>query len=112
MCIGVKALAPGTGVVDSCELPSGYWELSSGPPEEQPVLLTVEFPLSPYLFMFWTRSCYVEADCPYPTASDHQVLGFRHGPPYLAWVYGLKAWKKDQNKMKELGIKKSSESCA
>jgi hypothetical protein len=51
MCIGVKALAPGTGVVDSCELPSGNWELSSGPPEEQPVLLTVEFPLSP-LFVY------------------------------------------------------------
>ena len=34
-------LFPGTGVLDGCELPYGPWELSPGPLEEQPVLLTV-----------------------------------------------------------------------
>lgn len=33
---------PGTGIVDSCELPCGCWELNLSPLEEQPVLLTVE----------------------------------------------------------------------
>jgi hypothetical protein len=32
--------SPGTGVTEGCELPCGYWELNSGPLEEQPVLLT------------------------------------------------------------------------
>jgi hypothetical protein len=32
----------GTGVIDGCELPCGFWELDPGPLEEQPVLLTTE----------------------------------------------------------------------
>ena len=34
--------SPGIGVTDSGELPCGCWELSPGPLEEQPVLLTTE----------------------------------------------------------------------
>lgn len=32
--------SPGTGIVDSCELPCQYWESNPGPLQEQPVLLT------------------------------------------------------------------------
>jgi hypothetical protein len=32
----------GTGVIDSCELPCGCWEVNPGPLEEQPMLLTDE----------------------------------------------------------------------
>lgn len=32
--------SPGTGVIASCELPSGCWDLNSCPLQEQPVLLT------------------------------------------------------------------------
>jgi hypothetical protein len=39
----------GTGVTDSSELPCGYWELNSGPPEEQPVLLIPEPQARPLL---------------------------------------------------------------
>jgi hypothetical protein len=38
LCEGVRS--PETGVIDSCELPCGYWELNPGPLEEQVVLLT------------------------------------------------------------------------
>ena len=40
LCEGARY--PGTGVIDNCKLPCGYWELNLGPLEEQPVLLTVE----------------------------------------------------------------------
>ena len=45
--MGVRS--PGTGIKDSCELPCGYWELNSGPLEEQPVLLTTEPSPAPIL---------------------------------------------------------------
>jgi len=32
---------------DGCEPPCGYWELNSGPVEEQPVLLTGKSSLQP-----------------------------------------------------------------
>jgi hypothetical protein len=31
-----------TGVIDSCELPCGCWELNPGPLKEQPVLVSTE----------------------------------------------------------------------
>ena len=34
-------------ITDGCELPSGCWELNSGPPEEQSVFLTTEPSLQP-----------------------------------------------------------------
>jgi hypothetical protein len=37
---GARSL--GTEVTDSCELPSGCWESSLSPLEEQPVLVTTE----------------------------------------------------------------------
>jgi hypothetical protein len=43
LCEDVRS--PGTGVVDSCELPCGCWKLNLGPLEEQPMLLTAELPL-------------------------------------------------------------------
>jgi hypothetical protein len=60
LCIGVFCLhecmylqraeegirSPGTGVVYSCELPDGCWELNLGPLEEQPVILTPELYLT------------------------------------------------------------------
>lgn len=33
---------PGTGVLDGCEPPCGYWEPNSDPMLEQPVILTTE----------------------------------------------------------------------
>jgi hypothetical protein len=56
MCIGVwpahlwygDGRSSGTGVIDSCELPRGCWELNSGPLEGQPVLLTTEPFLQPH----------------------------------------------------------------
>jgi hypothetical protein len=51
MCIGVLSAclcegvrSPGTGVIDSCELLYGCWDLNSGPLEEQTVtvLLTTK----------------------------------------------------------------------
>ena len=48
MYIWVRGVGfPGTGVIDSCELPCGSWELNPGPLEEQSVLLTIEPFLQP-----------------------------------------------------------------
>lgn len=38
----------------SCELPFGYWELKSGPLEEQPGLVVIEPPLQPH---FTSEKC-------------------------------------------------------
>jgi hypothetical protein len=37
-------------VTDGCEPPCGCWDLNSGPPEEQSVLLTTEQSLQPSFF--------------------------------------------------------------
>ena len=42
VCLHDGIGSAGIGIADSCELPSGFWELNPGPLEEQPVLLTVE----------------------------------------------------------------------
>jgi hypothetical protein len=39
VCLYEGVRSPGTGIVDSCELSCGCWELNPGPLEEQPVLL-------------------------------------------------------------------------
>ena len=44
----------GTGVTDGCEPPHGYWELNSGPLEEQPVLLITEPSFQPLHSGFYT----------------------------------------------------------
>ena len=49
VCLCEDARAPGTGVTDSRELSLGCWEVNPGPSEEQPVLLTTEPTLQPYL---------------------------------------------------------------
>jgi hypothetical protein len=36
-------------ITDGCEPPCGCWDLNSGPPEEQSVLLTAEPSLQPYI---------------------------------------------------------------
>ena len=38
---------PGAGITGDCELPDEYWDLNSGPLEEQHVLLTTEPSISP-----------------------------------------------------------------
>ena len=38
---------PGTGVIDSCELPCGCWELNLGPLQEQQGLLAASPSLAP-----------------------------------------------------------------
>jgi hypothetical protein len=48
LCKGVRS--PGTGIIDSHELPSESWELNLGPLEEYPVLLTTEPPLQSQYF--------------------------------------------------------------
>ena len=40
LCEGVRS--PGTGAIDSCESPSGCWELNPSSLEEQSVILTTE----------------------------------------------------------------------
>jgi hypothetical protein len=42
-------ISTGTGVADGCELPCGSWKLNLDLLEEQPVLLTNEPSLQPYL---------------------------------------------------------------
>lgn len=42
-CVSGTIGGLGTGVVDSCELPYGYLELSPGSLEKQPELLTAEY---------------------------------------------------------------------
>jgi hypothetical protein len=46
VCVKVSDL----GVIDSCELPLGYWDLNLRPLEEQSVLLTAEPSLQPQIF--------------------------------------------------------------
>jgi hypothetical protein len=43
-------------LIDGCEPPYGYWELNSGPLEEQSVLLTSEPSLQPGLLVLETAS--------------------------------------------------------
>lgn len=45
LCKGVGY--SGTGIIDSCELSCGCWELIPGPLQEQPVFLIVEPFLQP-----------------------------------------------------------------
>ena len=40
-------------IIDGCKPPCGCWELYSGPLEEQPVLLTAEPSLQPYVYAFY-----------------------------------------------------------
>lgn len=51
----LPACVPGTRVVNTCELPCGFWELNPDPPEEQPVLLTTEQPFSVLLYRNVTK---------------------------------------------------------
>jgi hypothetical protein len=43
-------------ITDGCEPPCGCWDLNSGPPEEQSLLLTAKPSLQPRvkLFVFWS----------------------------------------------------------
>ena len=54
-CLCGSSRSPGTGVIDSCEVPCGCWELNPDPLEEQPVLQNLELSLQPLLlFSFRT----------------------------------------------------------
>lgn len=44
-----SATAPGTGIMDGCELTCRYWEVTPSPQQEQQVTLTDEPPLQPQL---------------------------------------------------------------
>jgi hypothetical protein len=46
-------VTPGNGVADSCELPCGVWELNMGPLEGQPVVLTSEASIYPYILKYF-----------------------------------------------------------
>lgn len=48
MCMSVP-LEAGTVLTGGYELPCGWQEWNSGPPEEQSILLTVKLPLRPLL---------------------------------------------------------------
>jgi hypothetical protein len=50
--------SPETRIIDSCELPCGYWELNPGLLEEQPVLLTAETSLQPKLLQDIVNSAF------------------------------------------------------
>lgn len=50
-CEGVRS--PRTGVIDSGELPSGYWVLNPDPLEEQTMLLKAESSLQPHDCYSW-----------------------------------------------------------
>lgn len=66
MILSLSSDTPEEGIVsdpitDGCELPCGCWELTSGPLEEQAVLLTTEPFLQAlilFLFMFMSVSIY------------------------------------------------------
>lgn len=45
--------SPKTEISDSDELPCGVWELSLGPLQEQPMVLTAEPPLQPQMCYFF-----------------------------------------------------------
>jgi hypothetical protein len=47
VCLGEGVRSPKARITDGCELLCGYWELNSGPLEEQSVLLTAEPSLQP-----------------------------------------------------------------
>jgi hypothetical protein len=47
LCIWKGVWSPGPGVINSCELPCGHWELNLGLLELLPVFLTAEPPLQP-----------------------------------------------------------------
>ena len=49
VCLCEDDRSPGTGVLDSYDLPCGCWELNSSPLEKQPVLLTTEPSLQPWI---------------------------------------------------------------
>jgi hypothetical protein len=48
-CIPVCQKRASDPIIDDCEPPCGFWELSSGPLEEQPVLLIISSDISPSL---------------------------------------------------------------
>ena len=69
--------------INGCEPPCGYWELNSGPLEEQPVRLTSEPSVQPqnWVFMFCLEMDLVHARCsaaePHPNTRSHGVEGLR-----------------------------------
>ena len=52
--IYVNTLSQSDPITEGCKPPCGCWELNSGPLEEQPVLLTAEPSLQPWLYHFLT----------------------------------------------------------
>ena len=47
-------------IIDSHEPLCGWWELNSGPLEEQSVLLTTESPLQPFISQFLQNSKHIK----------------------------------------------------
>jgi hypothetical protein len=93
MCVGEAVGSPGTGVTDRCELPCGCWELSPGPLEEQPVLLTTEPSLQPFItfFFFQDRVSLYSPDCPGTHFVAQAGLELRNLPASASQVLELKA---------------------
>jgi hypothetical protein len=55
-CVQTHQKKASDPITDGCELPCGCWELNSGPPEEQSVLLTSEPSLQPFwILIFWLQ---------------------------------------------------------
>jgi hypothetical protein len=48
VCIPARQKRVSDPITDGCEPPCGFWELNSGPLEEQTVLLTAEPALQPW----------------------------------------------------------------
>jgi hypothetical protein len=52
ICLQTHQKRVSNPISEGCEQPCGYWELNSGPLEEQVVLLTAEMSLQPLKFNF------------------------------------------------------------
>jgi hypothetical protein len=103
VCDGVRS--PGTGIIDSYELPCGCWELNPYPLEKQPVFLPIKPTLQPPGFLFCFKTGFIESRLlpnwlgiwewpwtPDPSASTCRFLGlcsYTTKPNYLILYFFL-----------------------
>ena len=85
---GCVKVSSGTGVTDHCELPCRYWKLNLGPLKEQPVFLTTESSLQPWVAHFNIRG---RADLSRTSLNLQKLLFVRSRPldplrPVLLWL--------------------------
>jgi hypothetical protein len=75
-----RALDP---ITDGCEPPCGFWELNSGPLDEQSGLLTAEPSLEPHEFSIDVQCVQVLAE---PEGAGSPEDGVKDGDKLTMWV--------------------------